>query len=265
MGQIMKKYFSMGSGAKDALGLMAVSHVIDVVRQTGRNQFLNGLSDDIPFLEELGCIGKRIVPNEKGQITKDVVFDLIKPRVSLIALPWIDPQTGVIHPIHDLYELAREHNIVLLIDATDAIGVLDLSMCQADIILIAAGLFSDRKIRSYNSYSDKTVMEFIETRENLSDQLLTESARLRSRFEEQIARFATVLYKSSERAPHMSAVDIAPLHSDALLFYLERSGVSARAIDERRVSLTFSPDLKGDWGDAFVKAIDQLRLIGGIS
>ena len=58
--------------------------------------------DWIQKYEPLGCYGAPILPNAEGQITVELLEAAISIRTSLLVMPWVDPFTGVVHPIWEI-------------------------------------------------------------------------------------------------------------------------------------------------------------------
>jgi cysteine desulfurase len=58
---------------------------------------------------------------------------------ALIAIQYVNNETGVIQPVHDILQLAKKYNAMTLIDAVQALGKLDLSDIRgADMIALSA-------------------------------------------------------------------------------------------------------------------------------
>lgn len=257
------------SGAA-AVNQIFLSTYLDVVRETGRSHFV--LSSDAPLsahlsaarLEKLGCAKKVVVPHTRGQITPEILGEAIRARTILVSLPWANPFTGVIHPIEELAQVCKEKEVFLHVDATPVIGKLFFRFQDLGVDFLT---FENSKGAGILVPKERALSPFIlgerapsgQTLENLLS-LLTEemgslehvcieTARLRNRLEKNIESAlpdTRVLFKESERVPHLTCFSFPKVHSEALLFYLQRQGVlsALRDIDgqthEDPTALTFS-------------------------
>jgi|GEM_PF-4963566 cysteine desulfurase len=211
--------FYVATSKADGLAQIALSYYIEVVRSSGRNHFLT--TQEIPLLEELGCV-KKMLPQQ--QITRPVLEELIQPRISLVSLPWADPFTGVIHPVHDLAELCLAKGIVLHIDVTDVLGCLDFRFedLGCDFASFEHGVWTQRKLRSF--HPGLFPMTLLERAWDQIDFMTTEVARLREEFENFFPE-AEVVGRNLERVPHITAMKFPGVHPEALAFLLRRRGI----------------------------------------
>jgi cysteine desulfurase len=237
-GKKMSK-LSVFKSRTEALTQLFFSHYVNIVRETGKNHLI---AEEIGELEKLG-LSVKILP--MGQLRKEVFLEMITPRTSLLSLSWSDPFTGVIHPLEELSLLCREKGIVLHVDITTTLGRLDFRFedINADFLtysgkektlLMAAGNFTPLFFEEIEAdYFEIEVMH------RQFDHLCTETARLRTKFEDEIvANFpeAKILFQDLERVPDVSAISIPDIHTEALLFFLHRKGIE---LQEREGAMSF--------------------------
>lgn len=72
-----------------------------------------------------------------GQVDVQAFSDAITDQTILAAFMWANNETGVVHPVADLYAVARERGVLLLTDATQALGKLPVSAEHADLLAVS--------------------------------------------------------------------------------------------------------------------------------
>lgn len=72
--------------------------------------------------EALGCQGSEVQPNPEGQITVECLKSAMNPRLSLLVMPWVDPFSGVVHPIWEIGDFCKEQGILLYVQGSDILG-----------------------------------------------------------------------------------------------------------------------------------------------
>lgn len=223
----------------EAYTQLFLSHYINVVRETGQNHVI---AEEAGQLEKLG-LGVKLLPLE--QLRKETLLEMVTPRTSLLSLSWADPFTGVIHPLEDLIAFCREKKIALHVDLTTTLGRLDfrfedlecdfLTYCGKEkTLLMASGNFTPL-------FFEEIEPDFfeIEAMHRQFHHLCTETARLRTKFEDEIAANfpdVRVLFQDLERVPDISAISFPDIDSDALLFLLSRKGIE---LSEREGVISF--------------------------
>ncbi|MGZ3781698.1 MAG: cysteine desulfurase family protein, partial [Pseudobdellovibrionaceae bacterium] len=81
--------------------------------------------------------------NKFGQVELDAVRKAIKPHTKLMSFIWVNNEIGTINPIPEIAKLAKEHQIYLHTDATQAAGKIPLNVTEMGIDLMS---FSAHKI-----------------------------------------------------------------------------------------------------------------------
>ncbi|MGL4540683.1 MAG: cysteine desulfurase family protein [Candidatus Rhabdochlamydia sp.] len=237
----------------EALSNLAFSHYRNTVYQTGKNQILTTNVEDVGSLqvwqqlEEIGCVCRQIAVNEQGQITKEILKEALLPKVSCLSLSWANSLTGVIHPLADLAELCKEQGILLHVDASAILGktYLCLKEIPIDFLTLEGSLIHAPQGTAAMIVKDPAVFSSVQPQmpaslaslaaaveENIAlfESTCLETARLRDSFEEKICQQisdAKVLFAHVERLPNCSVMAFPNVHSEALLYLLNRKGVFA--------------------------------------
>ncbi|ADI37673.1 cysteine desulfurase [Waddlia chondrophila 2032/99] len=268
-------YDFLGAGKSDAVvftscGAESANHVFhsiytDIALPRGKNHFITGKTSEAPALmamhqlEELGCVGKCVDVDRQGQVTKELLGDVLSPRAALVSLSWGDGLTGVIQPVEEIAALCEERGILLHLDATHVLGkrYFTLEEVKADLIsfngsqihapqgtgalyirhglkispFIAGGM-EQAGLRGGDLNVPGLAALSVAAKEALDarDLVCTETARLRDRLEENVAsqlEDVTIFYQDQERLPHLSCMGFPGVANEALLFLLNKKGVMA--------------------------------------
>jgi selenocysteine lyase/cysteine desulfurase len=89
---------------------------------TGRNEYGSAV---LAYLQRALRTGAEVVvvPNDdSGQIDVPALADLIDERTKLIGLTWVPTAGGLVNPAADVGRLARDADVLYLLDATQAVG-----------------------------------------------------------------------------------------------------------------------------------------------
>jgi len=257
--------FVFTSSAAEAINQVILATYFDVTIPTGKNQFLTSHIDEAPGimaigrLEALGCVGKMVSPNKKGQVTAEILAEAITPRSALISLSWGNGLTGVINPLEEIVALCKERDILLHLDITHPLGKLEFNFGESGVSFVT---FSGEHIHapkgtgglcmlagtkcsplimggieqggfragSYNIAGlvalGQAAKEAVESR----DLLCSEVARLRDKLEMGIVAHypaAVPFYCDQDRLPHCSAIAFPGIVNEAMLYALNRKGIFA--------------------------------------
>jgi cysteine desulfurase family protein len=97
----------------------------------------NSVSRPLRALELAGTISlTRVRADSEGLIDPDEVRRAIRPKTRLIAVTHASNVLGTIQPIAALGSIARERNVLLLVDAAQTAGTVPLNVCEANIDLL---------------------------------------------------------------------------------------------------------------------------------
>lgn len=135
------------SGATEALNL-AIKGVFEAYAAKGRHIITvatehKAVLDTCKHLEKLGATVTVLTVNAAGLINLHELEAAITPQTILACIMYANNETGVIQPIADISTITRRHGVLLLTDATQAMGKIPVNV-QADGIDLMA--FSAHKM-----------------------------------------------------------------------------------------------------------------------
>jgi len=87
-------------------------------------------SNYIPFLQVCRKTGAQldVIPNDEfGQVSLSALKEMIDPQVKLIAITHVPTNGGLVNPAQQIGDIARDHNILYLLDACQSVGQLPVS------------------------------------------------------------------------------------------------------------------------------------------
>ncbi len=97
----------------------------------------NSVVRPIKELEKLGVENSIVWCNEKGEIGLEDIKNEIKENTKLIVTTHASNITGTLLPIRQIGEIAREHNVLYLVDGAQTAGVFDINVKEMNIDLLA--------------------------------------------------------------------------------------------------------------------------------
>lgn len=247
-------FFCCHSGA-EAINAVLFSHYLSEIREMGKNHILTSnvaeASVFLPLkrLEKFHCVEKGVPLNDRGQITVEAVSEGIKPRTSLVSLPWANGLTGVIYPIEQIAALCHSKGVALHVDASYVIGkwffqfedlpidylTWEGSLCHAPHgtggLLVKRGReFHPLILGESGVHAGALTGLATALLENAArfEFLSLETARLRGQLEQGIKERcpeAMVLFEEEERLPNTAVFAFPGVESEALLYLLSRQRV----------------------------------------
>ena len=178
-------------------------------------------------------------------------------RPSLVALHWVNSETGVIQPVAGIAEIGRRHGAVILVDAAQAVGRMPIDVSGLDVdyltfsghklhapqgtgaLITRAGvtpptlLFGGGQERGYRAGTENLPgivglgVACEARRQHLAGDI-ARMAALRDRFETAIfARCAAVVVNGgAARVPNTSNLRFAGVDGQALVAQLDRKGIA---------------------------------------
>lgn len=221
------------------------------MQESGKNFIAVPETENATLLRPLelysqGGVHQVLLPvNEHGQITKDILEEHLSPKVAMLALSWVEPLTGVIHPIWEIADFCQKNDVKLYVQANDIFGKLFFRFQDLPIDFLSfegqrAGgptglgvLFARDKqfMKGYTSQFElaKLMAQGVAA-EELLDQMdfqAMEVARLRNQFEDRIGDIPGVQFfgKSANRLPNISSFAIPGIDAEALAYRLYKLGL----------------------------------------
>jgi cysteine desulfurase len=257
VGANFEDHFTFTASGAEAISQVFFSNYIDFTRESGRNHFLTLATEDsailpsLQRLQDLDCAIKLLPVDVCGRLRPEVLEEAIKPRAALLSLSWANPLTGVIQPIADIASICHSKGIRLHVDASAVIGKLFFRFEEAGIDYLTfdgslfhaprgtGGLFCRKECPLRPLVAGPVNMNVgalaalgiaMQEAEANFDAMCTETARLRDKLESgilQVVPDARIFFQEAERLPNTSVIAFPGVHSEALLYALNRRGVYA--------------------------------------
>ncbi|HET9678660.1 MAG TPA: IscS subfamily cysteine desulfurase [Buchnera sp. (in: enterobacteria)] len=135
------------SGATESNNL-AIKGYCDFYQKKGKhiitsNTEHKSVLDTCRFLEKNSFKVTYINPDSNGLINPKEIGEKISKETILVSIMFVNNETGVIQKINEISEICNEKNVVLHVDATQAIGKIDIDLKKINIGLMS---FSGHKI-----------------------------------------------------------------------------------------------------------------------
>jgi cysteine desulfurase len=129
------------SGATESINL-AIKGVYEMFSGKGKHIITvstehRAVLDTCVHLQKLGADISYLPVQRDGLIDLDVLQSAIRPDTILIAVMVANNETGVIQPIKEIGQIARQHGIFFFTDATQALGKISLDASGDNIDLLA--------------------------------------------------------------------------------------------------------------------------------
>jgi len=107
----------------------------------------SAVMNPIKRLESSGYTVSYIGVNRNGQLDMAAMRDAVTDKTALVSVMFANNETGVMHPIREIAEVARGHGAVLHVDAVQGLGKVPLHMDSlgADLVAISAHKFHGPK------------------------------------------------------------------------------------------------------------------------
>lgn len=243
-------YFLLTEDRGSANFCALFSTYVDVVRETGRTHLLMpfgehpSISEGIRRLEKFEVEGKVLPLNSQGQLTKQVVDEHLRSRSAMLSISWAHDLTGVVQPIHEIYDICRAKEVRLHVDVTHAIGKLffqggfDLLTFDGAFLGAPRGtgaLISQEKVVP-NAFGQaphspailSALTAGVARALDQIDQMALEVARLRDLLETDLKKVVPdceLFFREVERLPNVAVVAFPGIHAELLQLALQRTGV----------------------------------------
>ncbi|MBO0948528.1 cysteine desulfurase family protein [Fibrella forsythiae] len=214
--------------------------------------------DTCLHLEQLGAEVTYLTPDSEGLVSPEQIETALRPGTLLISMMLANNETGVIQPLTEIAALARQRNILVHTDATQAVGKLPIDLARLPVDFLSfsghkfyapkgiGGLFVRQKTpliaqqdggrheraRRSGTLNVPGIVAMGKAAELAQTQLAEEAvrvARLRDRLESGLtARLSDVQVNGTRahRLPNTSNLAFANVDGEALLMSLNEIAVS---------------------------------------
>ncbi len=142
----IKGVYEMHSAVSPPLGGGKGEDLVVHPQPTGRNHILTvstehkAVLDTCKYLESKGARVTYLPVNREGLIDLGQLTNSITPSTILVCVMYANNETGVIQPIHEISEIAREKGCFFMCDATQAVGKIkvDVETDGIDLLCLSA-------------------------------------------------------------------------------------------------------------------------------
>lgn len=133
------------SGATEAVNT-AVKGVADAYQSRGRHLVTvqtehRAVLNAHRSLERRGCEVTYLSVDTQGRVDLDELEDALRDDTVLVSVMWANNEVGTIHPIDEISAIARPRGILVLTDATQAVGKVPVSVEDVDLLACSAHKF----------------------------------------------------------------------------------------------------------------------------
>lgn len=257
-----KETFVFVSSGAEAIAQIFKSVYVHEVLPTGLNHLLTSEIEEAPILmglegyNKLGALVDSAQMQGQKRLTRQTFEPYITPYTKLISMSAACVQTGVMHDVKGVAELAQEKGVLLHVDASCLVGLKPISIeaLGADYISIdgtkcgasgsgalvaASGRKVEPLILDYQGQSGYRGGVFdaekfnlfaraLEAHQEASERFLIQLPAMQRKFEKLLIseiEGCKVCFNEGARLPFVSVIQIEGIFNELLAFYLERAGV----------------------------------------
>ena len=128
------------SGATESVNL-AIKGVFEAYAEKGNHIITvatehKAVLDTCKSLERRGAVVTYLSVNKNGLIDLEELEKAVKPATILISVMYANNETGVMQPIRQIGEIAKEKNVLFFCDATQAVGKIPINVIAENIDLL---------------------------------------------------------------------------------------------------------------------------------
>lgn len=254
--------FVFVSSGAEAIAQIFKSVYVHEVLPTGLNHLLTSEIEEAPILmglegyNKLGALVDSAQMHGQTRLTRQTFEPYITPYTKLISMSAACVQTGVMHDIKGIAELAKEKGVLFHVDASHLVGLKPISIealgadyisidgtkCEASgsgALIAAAGRKVEPLILDYQGQSGYRGGVFdierfslfsraLEAHQEVAERFLIHLPAMQRKFEKLLAHEiegCKVCFNEGARLPFVSVIQIEGIFNELLAFYLERAGV----------------------------------------
>ncbi len=135
------KEITFTSGATEAINL-AIKGVFNRYQSIGKHIITcqtehRAVLDVCHYLEKKGAEITYLKVDSAGQLNLDELQRAIRKDTILISIMYANNETGIIHPIPEIAQIANSNKVLFFCDATQAVGKLPISVLEPSIDMLA--------------------------------------------------------------------------------------------------------------------------------
>ncbi|AFL85438.1 cysteine desulfurase family protein [Belliella baltica DSM 15883] len=97
--------------------------------------------DTLKKIEEKGAEITLLPVDSNGQIDLVELESSIRPETKMICLMWANNETGVIHPVEKIAQIAAKHDIIFFTDAVQVVGKIPIDVNGIHLMALSAHKF----------------------------------------------------------------------------------------------------------------------------
>ncbi|UJP64150.1 cysteine desulfurase family protein [Mongoliitalea daihaiensis] len=97
--------------------------------------------DTFQTLESWGAEVTYLPVNGKGEIDLSILQASLRPHTKMIALMWANNETGLIHPMDEIFAIAERHGVILFTDAVQGVGKIPVTTSHCHLMALSAHKF----------------------------------------------------------------------------------------------------------------------------
>lgn len=246
--------------------------------------------DTFATLESWGAEVTYLPVDPQGKIDLNSLVSSILPHTRMIALMWANNETGVIHPIEEIFAIAEKHGLIFFTDGVQAVGKIPVNTAHCHLMAVSAHKFYGPKgigvlyIRHNDTFPKP--LPLIDggnhekgfrsgtlnvpgivgmgkaaeiAQKNLSESQ-TRMSQLRDYFEQELTSVAGISVNgdTTNRLPHVSNLRFEGIQGEELLFQVNKSvacssGSACTSITPKASHVLKSMGLTDEQGKASIR------------